>query len=104
MSAKYVKVYTKPVYRTSVHKTILLYKYNWSRKKGMYMDRQNLGIYRDGTLPTGFVYIINHYTSFVYTCTVTGFVYTCTLHTALSWFCVIQGEIQFWGQTIRQTH
>ena len=54
-----VQVYTKPVYRTSVHKTSLLHKCNWSIKKGMYMDRQYEGMYRDGTLPTGFVYIIN---------------------------------------------
>ena len=35
-----IQVYTKPVYCTSVHKTCLLYKCNWSIKKGMYMDRQ----------------------------------------------------------------
>ena len=41
----------------------------------MYMDRQYKGMYGDGTLPTGFVYIINQLTGFVYTCTV-------------NWFCV----------------
>ena len=80
-----VQVYTKPVYCTSVHKTSLI-------MKGIYMDRRSRNVHGRNITKVRLCELCAKYLQ-----TVTVQVYTKV-------FSKMKGEIQLWGQTIKQTH